>query len=167
MGRTISKIISYNDEEAFLAGMEEVMERFTYLASRYGSGNVVEGFLLWDYVGVRDDEGVKVFRLGEFPYVEGVLRVDIEKLRIMERYFDEMESKWDEITPEEIKYFVGLLNEELGEEMVYYEAYDLGLDRDEAYIILNVSALHYLDHVVDAEDRDVFEEAVALLMEYI
>ena len=68
---TLSKIVRYDNEEEFLMDMEDILERFTYLASRYGSGNVIEGFLLWDYVAVQDDEGIKIFRIGEFPYVEG------------------------------------------------------------------------------------------------
>lgn len=161
---TISKIIHYEDEEEFLREMDEVLERFTYLASRYGSGNVVEGFLLWDSIGIRDYEGVKVFRLGEFPYVEGVLKVEHQQRRIMEKYFDEMESKWDDITTEEIAYFVRMMNEELGADMVFYEAYDLGLNRNDAYLIINIKALNYLEHVVDVEDREVFKDAVELLM---
>ncbi|MCD6558369.1 MAG: hypothetical protein J7K57_00575 [Palaeococcus sp.] len=164
---TISKVVRYENEEEFLREMDEVLERFTYLASRYGSGNVVEGFLLWDYIGIRDYEGIKVFRLGEFPYVEGALKIEIEKLRIMERYFDEMESKRDEITTEEIAYFVKMMNEELGVDLVFYEAYDLGLNRNDAYLIINVKALNYLEHVVDAEDREIFEDAVRLLMALI
>lgn len=50
---------------------------------------------------------------------------------------------------------------------MFYEAYDLGLSRNEAYLILNIKALHYLDRVVDAEDRKVLEEAVGLLMKYV
>jgi hypothetical protein len=118
-------------------------------------------------VGIRDEEGVKIFRVGEFPYVEGTLKVDLETLRTLERYFDEMESKWDDLTTDEINYFIEMLNEALGEERVYYEAYDLGLDRNEAYIILNIKGLYYLEHVVDAEDRHVLEEAVSLLMKYV
>ncbi|AIF69651.1 hypothetical protein PAP_06265 [Palaeococcus pacificus DY20341] len=164
---TVSKIVRYSDEEKFLSDMDDILGRFTYLAGRYGSGNVIEGLLLWDYIGIQDDEGMKIFRLGEFPYVEGTLKIDIEKLRLLEKYFDEMESKWDEITTDEIAHFVKMINMALGEERVFYDAYELGLGRGEAYLIINIKALHYLDHVVDAEDRDVFEEAVQLLMEYL
>ncbi|USS40390.1 hypothetical protein NF865_08770 [Thermococcus aggregans] len=166
MAGTISKVVRFTNEEEFLEDIEEVMERFTYLASRYGV-SVIEGVLLWDYVGVRDEDGVKIFRVGEFPYVEGTLKVDLETLRTLERYFDEMESRWDDLTTDEINYFVKMLNEALGEERVYYEAYDLGLDRDEAYIILNIKGLYYLENVVDAEDRHILEEAVSLLMKYV
>ena len=87
MAGTVSKIVSFNYEEEFVEDMEEVMERFTYLASRYGV-NVIEGVLLWDYIGIRDDEGIKVFRIGEFPYIEGILKVDLDMLKILEQYFD-------------------------------------------------------------------------------
>ncbi len=167
MTGTISKIISFRDEELFIDEMDSVLQAFTYLAGRYGSGNVVEGIVLWDSIAIRDEEGVKVFRLGEFPYVEGTLNLDLETLRVMERYFDEMESKWDELTVEEINYFVEMLNETLGREMVFYDAYALGLNRGQAYIIINLRALQYLEHVVDAEDREIFEDAVAVLMGYI
>ena len=166
MTGTISKIIHFRDEEEFLDEMGEAMERFSYLASKYGH-NPIEGVLLWDYVGVRDEEGVKVFRVGEFPYFEGTLKVDLETLRVMERYFDEMESKWDELTVEEINYSVEMLNEALGEERVYYDAYSLGLDRNTAYVILNLASLHYLDSILEGRDREIFEEAVELLMRYV
>jgi len=166
MTGTISKIIHFRDEEEFLDEMGEAMERFSYLASKYGH-NPIEGVLLWDYVGVRDEEGVKVFRVGEFPYFEGTLKVDLETLRVMERYFNEMESKWDELTVEEINYFVEMLNEALGEERVYYDAYSLGLDRNTAYVILNLASLHYLDSILEGRDREIFEEAVELLMRYV
>lgn len=146
--------------------MTEIMERFTYLASRYGH-NPIEGILLWDYIGIQDEEGIKIFRVGEFPYFEGTLKLDLETLRVMERYFDEMESKWDELRVEDIAYFVEMLNEALGREIVFYEAYDLGLDRDTAYIILNLVSLHYLESVLDGKDREIFEEAVQMLMKYI
>ncbi|ASJ06915.1 hypothetical protein [Thermococcus pacificus] len=166
MTGTVSKIIHFHDEEEFLDDMSAAMERFSYLASKYGH-NPIEGVLLWDYVGVRDEEGIKIFRVGEFPYFEGTLKVDLETLRVMERYFDEMESKWDELRVEDIAYFVEMLNEALGEERVYYEAYDLGLDRNTAYIILNIANLHYLESVLDGRDREIFEEAVELLMRYV
>ena len=166
MAGTISKIIHLRDEEEFLDDMTEIMERFSYLASKYGR-NPVEGVLLWDYIGVQDQEGVKIFRVGEFPYFEGTLKVDLETLRVMERYFDEMESKWDELRVEDIAYFVEMLNDALGREIVYYEAYDLGLDRNTAYIILNLVSLHYLESVLDGRDREIFEEAVELLMRYL
>ncbi|WP_457753542.1 hypothetical protein [Thermococcus sp.] len=167
MSGTISKIVRFEDEEEFLVDMENIMERFTYLTSRYGGGNVIEGFLLWDYVEIQDDEGIKIFRIGEFPYIEGALKVDYGTLRILERYFDEIESRWSDLSVEEIDYFIRMLNEALEREIVFYEAYDLGLNRDEAYLILNIKALHYLDRVVDAEDREVLEEAVRLLMKYV
>ncbi|NJD99278.1 hypothetical protein E3E26_05710 [Thermococcus sp. LS1] len=166
MPGTISKIVHFRDEEEFLEDMMEIVERFTYLASRYGH-NVIEGILLWDYIGIQDEEGVKIFRVGEFPYFEGTLKLDLETLRIMERYFDEMESKWDELRVEDIAYFVEMLNEALGREIVFYEAYDLGLDRNTAYIILNLLNLQYLESVVEGTDREIFEEAVQMLMKYI
>ena len=166
MTGTISKIVRFEDEEEFLDDMAEIMERFTYLASRYGH-NPIEGVLLWDYIGIQDDEGIKIFRIGEFPYIEGTLKVDYETLRILERYFDEIESHRDDLSVEEISYFIEMLNEALGREIVFYEAYDLGLNRNEAYLILNIKALHYLDRVVDVEDRGVLEEAVRLLMKYV
>lgn len=166
MPGTISKIIHFQDEEEFLEDMMEIVERFTYLASRYGH-NVIEGVLLWDYIGIQDEEGVKIFRVGEFPYFEGTLKLDLETLRIMERYFDEMESKWDELRVEDIAYFVEMLNEAIGREIVFYEAYDLGLDRNTAYIILNLLNLQYLESVVEGTDREIFEEAVGMLMEYV
>jgi len=166
MTGTISKIVRFEDEEEFLDDMAEIMERFTYLASRYGH-NPIEGVLLWDYIGIQDDEGIKIFRIGEFPYIEGTLKVDYETLRILERYFDEIESHRDDLSVEEISYFIEMLNEALGREIVFYEAYDLGLNRNEAYLILNIKALHYLDRVVDVEDREVLDEAVRLLMKYV
>ncbi|NJE01170.1 hypothetical protein [Thermococcus sp. JdF3] len=166
MAGTISRIIHFHDEEEFLEDMDAVMERFSYLASKYGH-NPIEGVLLWDYVGIQDDEGIKVFRVGEFPYFEGTLKLDLETLRTMERYFDEMESRWDELTVEEINYFVEMLNEALGEQRVYYDAYSLGLDRNTAYIILNLVSLNYLESVLDGGDREIFEEAVELLMRYL
>ena len=166
MTGTISKIVRFEDEEEFLDDMAEIMECFTYLASRYGH-NPIEGILLWDYIGIQDDEGIKIFRIGEFPYIEGTLKVDYETLRILERYFDEIESHRDDLSVEEISYFIEMLNEALGREIVFYEAYDLGLNRNEAYLILNIKALHYLDRVVDVEDRGVLEEAVRLLMKCV
>jgi len=166
MGGTVSKIISFRDEEEFLSDMDFVLERFSYLAGRYGH-NPVEGVLLWDSIGVDDGDGVKVFRVGEFPYVEGSLRLDLDTLRTLERYFDELESKWDELSVEEIAYVVEMLNEALGKEMVHYEAYGLGLDRNTAYIILNLAALHYLESILEGRDREVLEEAVEVLMRYI
>jgi len=166
MAGTVSKIVSFNDEEEFVEDMEEVMERFTYLASRYGA-NVIEGVLLWDYIGIRDDEGIKVFRIGEFPYIEGILKVDLDILKILEQYFDEMESKWEDLTTDEINYFVEMLNDALGEHRVYYEAHDLGLERNEAYVILNIKGLYYLENVVDGEDRHVLDEVVSILTKYM
>ncbi|USG99365.1 hypothetical protein K1720_07455 [Thermococcus argininiproducens] len=166
MSGTVSKIVRFNNEEEFLEDIEEAMERFTYLASRYGV-NVIEGILLWDYVGIRDEEGIKIFRIGEFPYVEGTLRIDLDTLKILERYFDEIESRWEDLTTSEINYFVEMLNDALGEELVYYEAYGLGLERNEAYIILNIKGLYYLENVIDMEDRSILDEAVSLLMKYM
>ncbi|WP_175059541.1 hypothetical protein [Thermococcus sp. 2319x1] len=166
MPGTISKIVHFRDEEEFLEDMMEILERFTYLTSRYGH-NPIEGILLWDYIGIQDEEGIKIFRVGEFPYFEGTLKLDLETLRIMERYFDEMESKWDELRVEDIAYFMEMLNEALGREIVFYEAYDLGLDRNTAYIILNLLNLQSLESVVEGTDREIFEEAVQMLMKYI
>lgn len=166
MTGTVSKIIHFRDEEEFIEDMDFALERFSYLASRYGH-NPVEGIVLWDSIAVRDDEGVKLFRVGEFPYFEGTLKVDLETLRIMERYFDELESRWDELTVEEINYFVEMLNEALGEERVYYDAYSLGLDRNTAYIILNLVALNYLEGILDGREKELFEEAVDVLLKYI
>ena len=166
MAGTISKIIHFHDEEEFLDVMSEVMERFSYLASKYGH-NPIGGVLLWDYIGVQDEEGIKIFRVGEFPYFKGTLKVDLETLRIMERYFDEMESKWDELRVEDIAYFVEMLNEALGRKMIYYEAYDLGLGRNTAYVIIDIASLHYLESVLEGRDREIFEEAVELLMKYV
>jgi len=166
MGGTVSKIISFRDEEEFLSDMDFTLERLSYLASKYGH-NPVRGVVLWDTIGVRDDEGVKLFRVGEFPYVEGTLRLDLERLRTLERYFDEMESRWDELSVEEINYFVEMLNEALGEERVYYDAYSLGLDRNTAYIILDLVSLKYLESILEGEDREVFEEAIQTLLRYI
>ena len=162
----MSKIISFHDEEEFVEDMDFALERFSYLASKYGH-NPVEGIVLWDSIAVRDDEGIKLFRVGEFPYFEGTLKLDLETLRTMERYFDELESRWDELTVEEINYFVEMLNEALGEERVYYDAYSLGLDRNTAYIIINLVALNYLESVLEGKDRGVFEEAVSVLLKYI
>ncbi len=167
MAGTISKILSFEDEELFIDEIDSALQAFTYLAGRYGSGNVVDGVVLWDSIAIKDKEGIKVFRIGEFPYVEGTLNVTLETLRIMERYFDEMESKWDELTVEEINYFVEMLNEALGRDIVFYDAYALGLDRGQAYIIINLRALQYLEHVIDAEDREIFEDALGVLMRYI
>lgn len=166
MAGTVSKIIHFEDEEGFLDDMSEAMERFSYLASRYGH-NPIEGVILWDYVGVQDGEGVKVFRVGEFPYFRGTLKLDLETLRVMERYFDEMESKRDELSVEDIAHFVDLINEALGKEIVYYEAYDLGLEGNTAYVIFNIANLYYLEGVLDEEDREAFEEAVEILLRYL
>ncbi len=166
MAGTVSKVIYFQDEEGFLNNMNGIMEAFSYLAGKYGR-NPIEGILLWDYVGVQDEEGVKVFRVGEFSYAEGTLKVDLETLRTLERYFDEIESKWDELSVDDIAYFVDMLNEALGREMVFYEAYALGLDRNTAYIILNVASIHYLDSILEGKDREIFEEAVHSLMRYI
>ena len=166
MAGTVSKVIYFQDEEGFLNNMNGIMEAFSYLAGKYGR-NPIEGILLWDYVGVQDEEGVKVFRVGEFSYAEGTLKVDPETLRTLERYFDEIESKWDELSVDDIAYFVDMLNEALGREMVFYEAYALGLDRNTAYIILNVASIHYLDSILEGKDREIFEEAVHSLMRYI
>ncbi|WP_297499696.1 hypothetical protein [Thermococcus sp.] len=166
MGGTVSKIIHFRDEEEFIGDMDSALERFSYLASKYGR-NPVEGVLLWDYVGIKDDEGVKVFRVGEFPFVEGTLKVDLETLRIMERYFEEMESRLDELTVEEINYFVEMLNDALGEERIYYDAYRLGLDRNTAYIILNIASVHYLETILEGRDRELFEEAIGTLLKYL
>jgi len=166
MGGTVSKIIRFRDEEEFIEDMDFALERFSYLASKYGH-NPVGGIVLWDSIGVRDDEGIKLFRVGEFPYFEGTLRLDLETLRVMERYFDELESRWDELTVEEINYFVEMLNEALGEERVYYDAYSLGLDRNTAYVILDLVALNYLESVLDGKDREIFEEAVGVLLKYV
>jgi len=163
---TISKIIHFHDEEEFIDDIDSALERFSYLAGKYGH-NPVEGIVLWDSIAVRDDEGIKLFRLGEFPYFEGTLRLDLETLRTMERYFDELESRLDELTVEEINYFVEMLNEALGEERVYYDAYSLGLDRNTAYIILDLVALHYLEGTLEGKDREIFEEAVEVLLRYI
>ncbi len=166
MGGTVSKIVTFQDEEEFIDDLEFALERFSYLASKYGH-NPVEGVVLWDSIGVRDDEGVKLFRVGEFQYIEGTLRLELGTLRVLERYFDEMESRWDELSVEEINYFVEMLNEALGEERVYYDAYSLGLDRDTAYIIINVVSLKYLESILEGTDREVFEEAVEKLLKYI
>ncbi|WP_456367904.1 hypothetical protein [Thermococcus sp.] len=166
MGGTVSRIIRFEDEEEFIEDIDFALERFSYLATKYGH-NPVEGVILWDYVGVQDEEGVKVFRIGEFPFVEGTLKLDLDRIRILEQYFDEMESRRDELTVEEINYFVEMLNEALGEERVYYDAYSLGLDRNTAYIIVNLVALNYLEGVLEGKDREIFEEAVEALLKYV
>ena len=122
---------------------------------------------MWDYIGIKDEEGVKVFRVGEFPFVEGTLKLDLEKIRILERYFDEMESRLDDLTVEEINYFVEMLNDALGEEMVYYDAYNLGLERNTAYIILNIASVHYLETILEGRDKELFEEAIETILKYV
>jgi hypothetical protein len=166
MAGTVSKIVQFRDEEEFLKDMDEALEIFSYLASKYGH-NPVEGVILWDSIGIEDGEGVKVFRVGEFPFVEGILNLDLETIRILERYFDEMESRWDELTVEEINYFVEMMNEALGREIVYYDAYSFGLDRNTAYIILNLVSLNYLEGVLDGSDKEIFERAVEILLKYL
>ncbi|WP_048149852.1 hypothetical protein [Thermococcus sp. AM4] len=163
---TVSRIVRFDDEETFINDLDLALEAFSYLASKYGH-NPIEGVVLWDQLGIRDDEGMKVFRVGEFPFVEGLLKLDLERLRILERYFDEMESKWAELSVEDIANYVDLMNGALGEERVYYDAYSLGLDRGTAYIILNLVSLNYLEGVLEGKDREVFEEAVGLLLKYL
>ncbi|ASJ02818.1 hypothetical protein A3L09_05885 [Thermococcus profundus] len=163
---TVSKIIHFNDEEIFIDDMDFVLERFSYLEGRYGR-NPVKGIVLWNNIAVRDEEGLKVFRVGEFPFVEGTLKLDLETIKTLEEYFDEMESKWDELSVEDIANFVDLMNEALGEKRVYYDAYDLGLDRNTAYVILDISAVHYLESVLDGEEKELFEEAVEVLLKYV
>ncbi|CAB49914.1 hypothetical protein [Pyrococcus abyssi] len=167
MRGSVSKVVRFDDEEEFIEEMQAVFDVFSELSQRYGGGNVVEGVILWDTVGIKDNDDIKVFRVGEFQWVKGTLNLEPEKLFTLERYFDELESKWDELTPEDIKYFVDLMNEALGEERVYYEAYDLGLNRGEAYVVINLFALEYLDHVVDVDDREAFEWALNTLMKYL
>ncbi|AJC72341.1 hypothetical protein X802_09430 [Thermococcus guaymasensis DSM 11113] len=166
MAGTVSKIVRFEDEEAFVKELDLALEAFSYLASKYGH-NPVEGVVLWDQIGIRDEESVKVFRVGEFPFVEGLLNLELEKIRVLESYFDEMESKWDELSVEDIANYVDLMNDTLGEERVYYDAYSLGLDRNTAYLILNIVALTYLEGVLDGEDREIFEGAVELLLKYL
>ncbi|WP_297490917.1 hypothetical protein [Thermococcus sp.] len=166
MRGSVSKVISFQDEEEFLREMDDAMEAFSYLATRYGH-NPIEGVLPWDYIGIRDEEGLRIFRVGEFPYVKGLLKLDLGRIKTLEEYFDEMESKWDELSVEDIKHFADMMNEALGEERVYYEAYDLGLDRNTAYVIVNVANLHYLEGVLEGEDRELFEAAVKILLKYI
>ncbi len=163
---TVSKIVRFEDEEAFVKELDLALEAFSYLASKYGH-NPVEGVVLWDQIGIRDEDSVKVFRVGEFPFVEGLLNLELEKIRVLESYFDEMESKWDELSVEDIANYVDLMNDALGEERVYYDAYSLGLDRNTAYLILNIVALTYLEGVLDGEDREIFEGAVGLLLKYL
>ena len=163
---TVSRIINFEDEEVFVKELDLALEAFSYLASKYGY-NPVEGVVLWDQIGIRDEESVKVFRVGEFPFVEGLLNLELEKIRVLESYFDEMESKWDELSVEDIANYVDLMNDALGEERVYYDAYSLGLDRNTAYLILNIVALTYLEDVLDGEDREIFEGAVGLLLKYL
>ncbi|WP_048058344.1 hypothetical protein [Pyrococcus yayanosii] len=167
MGGTVSKVVRFDDEEEFLEEMKATMEVLDELSMKYGGARVIEGLILWDSIAVRDDEDVKVFRIGQFQFVRGALKLDIEPLMKLERFMDEMESKRDELSVEDIRYFVDIMNEALGEERVYYDAYDLGLDRNEAYMIINLRALQYLDHVVDVEDREAFEWALNTLMKYL
>jgi hypothetical protein len=166
MGGTVSKIIHFEDEEEFVDDMDSALEAFSYLAGRYGH-NPIEGVILWDSIGIQDRDGVKIFRVGEFPFAEGTLNLDLEEIRLLERYFDELESKWDELSVEDIKHFVDLMNEAMGREIVIYEAYDLGLDRNTAYILLNIVNVHYLDSILEGEDREIFEGALELLLKYI
>ncbi|AAL81041.1 hypothetical protein PFDSM3638_04585 [Pyrococcus furiosus DSM 3638] len=167
MRGSVSRIVRFDNEEEFIDEMQAVFDVFSELSSRYGGGDVIEGIILWDTIGIQDDEGIKIFRVGEFQMVRGSLNLPVEKIFTLERFFDEMESKWDELSVEDIKYFVDLMNESLGEERVYYDAYDLGLERGEAYIVINLRSLQYLDHVVDVEDREAFEWALSTLMKYI
>ncbi|ASJ16599.1 hypothetical protein A3L04_05710 [Thermococcus chitonophagus] len=167
MRGSVSKVVSFEDEEEFIEEMQAVFDVFSELSQRYGGGNVIEGVILWDTVGIRDNDDVKIFRVGEFQFIKGTLNLPVEKIFTLERFFDELESKWDEISVEDIKYFVDLINEALGEERVYYDAYDLGLKRGEAYLVINLRALQYLDHVIDVDDRDAFEWALNTLMKYI
>jgi hypothetical protein len=166
MGGTVSKIIHFEDEDEFIDDMDRVLEAFSYLAGRYGH-NPIEGIILWDSIGIQDRDGVKVFRVGEFPFAEGTLNLDLEEIRLLEKYFDELESKWDELSVEDIRHFVDLMNEALGKEMVIYEAYDLGLDRNTAYILLNIANIHYLDSILEGDDREIFESALELLLKYV
>lgn len=163
---TVSKIVRFHDEEEFIEVMDSALEGFSYLASKYGH-NPVEGIVLWDQMGIRDDEGLKVFRVGEFPFVEGTLKLDLETIRVLEKYFDEMESKWDELSVEDIANFVDLINDALGREVVVYDAYSLGLDRNTAYLIMNLVNLQYLDGILEGSDREIFERSVELLLQYL
>jgi hypothetical protein len=166
MAGTVSKIVRFEDEERFIEDIDFALERFSYLASKYGH-NPVRGVVLWDSIAIEDNEDVKVFRVGEFPFVEGMLKLDLEKIRTLEKYFDEMESKWDELTVEEINAYVELMNEALGEKRVFYDAYSLGLDRNTAYIIIDVHALHYLAGILEGEEKELLDEAAEVLLKYI
>ena len=106
MRGSVSKIVRFENEEEFIDEMQAVFDVFSELSSRYGGGNVIEGIILWDTIGIQDDEGIKVFRVGEFQMVRGSLNLPVEKIFTLERFFDEMESKWDELSVEDIKYFV-------------------------------------------------------------
>ena len=163
---TVSRIVRFSDEGEFIDDIDFALEAFSYLAGKYGH-NPVEGMVLWDSIAVRDEEGIKLFRIGEFPYFKGTLKLDLERLRIMEHYFDELESRWDELTVEDVYHFVEMINETLGEERVYYDAYSLGLDRNTAYIIINLVSINYLESVLKGTDREVFEEAVGALLKYL
>jgi len=165
MAGTVSKVIHFRDEEEFIDDVGEAMEIFSRLAAKYGH-NPVEGIILWDYVGVRDGEGVKVFRVGEFSRFRETLDLDPGTLEVMERHFDEIKGRED-LGVDAIARLVDLLNGELGEERVYYEAYDLGLERNTAYIILNLPNLIYLDSILEGDEREDFERAVKLLIKYV
>ena len=68
---------------------------------------------------------------------------------------------------EDIRHFVDLMNEAAGREAVIYEAYDLGLDRNTAYILINIANIHYLDSILEGDDREIFEGALELLLKYV
>lgn len=122
---------------------------------------------MWDYIVIEDNEDVKVFCVGEFFFVEGMFKFDFEKIWMFEGYFDEMESKWDELMVEEINVYVEMMNEVLGERRVFYDVYFFGFDRNMVYIIIDIYVFYYFVGIFEGEEKEFLDEVVEVLFRYI
>jgi len=155
---TISAIVSFEDEDSFLYDMQRAVEMFHDLSQRYGVRNVVLKLITWDSVEVIGGAQRESLLLRELPLDVPWVSLFVGELR---RTLEEKGS--DELDVEDIKAAVDAVNEAVGEEVLGYDAYDIGLRRNQAYLVVDVAALYYLESVVEPDDRDELYEAASIL----
>ena len=159
---TISAVVSFDDEETFLTDMQSVMELFYVLSQKYNCGNVILDVLTWDSITVRRRGGEEVSLFTELPS-------DVPWVRMLEREINRIKSTKgeEELDVDDIEAAVERVNETFGEEVLRYDAHELGLKKNQAYMVIDVAALYYLESVVEPEEEEALYDATKKLSKWL
>ncbi len=159
---TVSVVVSFDDEDAFLSDMQSIMGGFHELSQKYGCRNVILDVITWDSIMVNSGTARERILLWELPAdVSWVKLLERELRRAME------ENGKNKLGVEEIKEAIEAVNSAIGSDFLRYDAYDLGLNVNQAYIILDIAALYYLEGAVSQSERDLLYDLTERLTRWI